>query len=645
MAIVLIPSIALLTTGIGGATYLVRDGQKVNEWAALADATSRPLAQMVQALQEERRISLLHLAGDGTAVAQLAGVRNQADVALAAVREGAIAARELRPDTNDELDDHRKLFDNLTQLRGGIDARMFRTSAAFSAFNKVIDAIALVVLLTSEIAPHAKVAVELYKSTHLLRAAEALSRVTSLGSVALLTGQLPAAQIPELARYIGDARGEVAYLSSVLTGARQEQLKQIVTSTEWQRNIAMENALLQRAPAPTKLEAAGSAETRLLPMDVAEWQQVAGEVCSRLLKIWVDQMSDAQSDAQTLGDRLAQRSFLGGSAVLAVTLVAVLGALLLANRFVGRMKRLRRDTLELADERLPEAIRQLSTGKQLGAVDELAKLDYGTDEIGQVADAFNRAHRAAVSAAVTESKTRAGVNAVFLNIAHRSQVIVHRQLELLDQAEREEENPERLDLLFQLDHLATRSRRNAENLTILGGDQPGRRWRYPVPLIDVVRGAVAESLDYTRIHIGQAPHIQITGHAVADMIHLFAELADNATTYSPPTAKVEITGNVVGKGVAVEISDQGLGMSVEEIGKRNALLANPPDFSVASLSSASRLGLFVVAKLAAGHGISVRLAESDYGGMKAIVLIPLRLSASELEAGPSASRPARANGE
>ncbi|WP_309234738.1 nitrate- and nitrite sensing domain-containing protein [Nocardia sp. XZ_19_385] len=647
LAIVLIPSIALLATGIGGAVYLVRDGQKANDWAELADATGKPVALMVQAFQEERRISLLHLAGDGTAVAHLPAARKQSDVALAAVHEGAVAARKLRPDTKDELDDYRKLFDKLTQLRGGIDARMVPTALAFDAFNKVIDTVSLVVLLAADIAPDAKVAVELYKSTHLLRAAESLSRITSLGSVALLTEQLPAAQIPELARYIGDARGEVSYLSSVLTGARQEELKQLVASTEWQRNVAMENALVQRGPVAPKSNTTtrtSRTEPAALPMDVTEWQQVAGHVRGGLLKVWVDQTTDAQTAAQELGARLAKRSMLGGAAVLAVTLIAFLAALLLANRFVGRMKRLRRDTLELADERLPETIRQLSSGQELDAVDELAKLDYGADEIGQVADAFNRAHHAAVSAAVAESKTRAGVNAVFLNIAHRSQVVVHRQLVLLDKAEREEEDPQRLDLLFQLDHLATRSRRNAENLIILGGEQPGRKWRNPVPLVDVIRGAVAESLDYTRIDIGQLPQTQITGSAVADMIHLLAELADNATAYSPPEAKVEITGNLVGKGVAVEISDQGLGMSVEEFGERNTLLANPPDFSVAALSSDARLGLFVVAKLASRHGISVRLAESDYGGVKAIVLIPVALTTSELEPGPSASRPALTGG-
>lgn len=207
------------------------------------------------------------------------------------------------------------------------------------------------------------------------------------------------------------------------------------------------------------------------------------------------------------------------------------------------MHRLRRDTLELADERLPEVMRKVEAGEAVDTTTEGSQLDFGTDELGQVAAAFNRAHVAAMSAAVAEAQTKAGISTVFLDIAHRSQVVVHRQLSLLDRAERDENNADQLDLLFQLDHLATRARRNAENLIILGGEQPGRRWRNPVPLIDLVRGAIAESLDYTRIAAKQMPQVKISGHAVADVIHLLAELMDNATAFSPPESQVSVSGS------------------------------------------------------------------------------------------------------
>ncbi|MEV6273699.1 ATP-binding protein [Nocardia sp. NPDC051832] len=625
LAIVLIPSLALLATGIGGATYLVQDGRKANRFAELASGTTAPAILMVEAFQEERRISLLHLAGDNSAAPNLPASRKQSDLALAAVAAQGEAVSELRPDLASNIDGYNELYKQLPGLRAGIDARVLPAPQVFAVYSQIIQVITLASLLAAEVAPDAGVAVELYKAVHALRAAEAVSRTSSLGSVAVLTDELAPETLAELSGYIGDGRGEIAYVGAVLTGVRLEQWKRITSGPEWQRVVAMEDAVLQRGPIPAVDRKASDIE---LPMDVTEWQTAAGKVRTDLLQLWEDQSADAHVTATNSGNEISRNSILGGAAVFSLALLAFLGALLLANRFIGRMKRLRRDTLELADERLPETIRQLSGGKTVGD-GEIARLDYGTDEIGQVADAFNRAHGAAVAAAVAESQTRAGVNAVFLNIAHRSQVVVHRQLGLLDKAEREEESPERLDLLFELDHLATRARRNAENLIILGGEQPGRRWRNPVPLVDVIRGAVAESQDYTRIHIGRLPDTQVTGAAVADVIHLLAELADNATAYSPPESRVEITGNLVGRGAALEISDQGLGMSAEELAQRNAVLSDPPDFSVAALSGDARLGLFVVAKLAVRHGISVRLSESDYGGIKAIVLIPAELTTPE----------------
>jgi hypothetical protein len=222
---------------------------------------------------------------------------------------------------------------------------------------------------------------------------------------------------------------------------------------------------------------------------------------------------------------------------------------------------------------------------------------------------------------VDEAKTREGTSKVFLNIAHRSQVLVHRQLKALDEAERKQEDPDQLDLLFKLDHLSTRARRNAENLIILGGERPGRQWRNPVALADLIRGATGETEDYTRVKVGKMPELAVNGPAVGDLIHLLAELLDNATSFSPPTSRVEIWAEVVGRGVVIEVEDQGVGIEQEQADELNATLKNPPDFSVMALSVEPRLGLFVVAQLAARHGITVTLRESAYGGTRAIVLV------------------------
>ncbi len=630
LVIVLIPSIALLAIGVGGSAYLVQSGREADRFAELARGTSGPSIMMIEAFQEERRLSLLFLAGDDSAGFALPAARKQSDAGYAAVVAQANALSELRPDLKDGFF-RVGVGQKVPALRAAIDARAIPAADAFTAYSMAVAAIVNGWLISADVAPESHIAVELYKSVHALRAAESISQTSGLGSLMMLTEELSPQLLVELTGYIGDGRGEVAYLGSVLRGAHLDQWKAITASTEWQRLRAMEDAIIQRGPITADSGRTSGESADPLPLTLTEWQQVAGKVRRDLLNLWETQSVDAHFEATERGNRLERNSLSAGAGVLSLALLAFLGALVLANKFIARLRRLRRDTLELADERLPETIRRLSAGEEFDQ--DADRLDFGSDEIGHVADAFNRAHRAAVNAAVAEAKTRAGVNAVFVKIAHRSQGVVHRQLALLDKAEREEPEPDRLKLLFQLDHLATRARRNSENLIVLGGEQPGRKWRNPVPLIDVVRGAGAESLDYTRIHVRKLPETQIIGPAVTDIIHLLAELADNATTFSPPESPVEITGGLVGKGIAIEISDQGLGMTAEDMAARNALLAQPPDFSVATLAGDIRLGLFVVAKLAARHGITVRLTESDYGGVKAIVLIPNALTTSAPDTG------------
>ncbi|MEU2100784.1 nitrate- and nitrite sensing domain-containing protein [Nocardia sp. NPDC019255] len=638
----LISSVTLLVIGVGAAGYLVQSARAAKEWAELASSTTAPAIQMVQAFQEERRLSLLSLAGDTDATRALATARQHSDAGLAAVMAKGDAARKLNPDGSaSDIEAYNKLFAMVPTVRAGVDTRQAAPNEVVEIFSGVIGTIVAASTLAARVAPEADIAMELNYGVEALRAAEALSMADTLGTVALTVGENTPAQLTEFARLVGEFRSEVAYAGRVLKDKRLAQLQEITAGPAYQKLIAMQDAVLVHGPVEAGSdsdESTGTGRTQSgrstsrttpLPLSVAAWQEASGQVSSALLKVWDDQSRAAHQIARERGDQTARQSMLGGAGVLLVSTIAFLAALIMANRFIGRMRRLRRDTLELADQQLPDLMSRLGRGESVGSGAELARLDYGTDELGQVADAFNRAHVAAVSAAVAEAKTRAGVNAVFLNIAHRSQVVVHRQLALLDQAERKEEDADQLELLFQLDHLATRARRNAENLIILGGEKPGRRWRKPVPLVDLVRAAVAESLDYARIQTGRLPELQVSSNAVADLIHLMAELMDNATSFSPPQARVEVSGVVVGRGVAVEIIDQGLGMSEADFAARNELLSNPPDFSVVTLSSDTRLGLFVVAKLAHRHGISVRLGESVYGGVRAVVLIPSALLQSD----------------
>src|SRR4029077_19935504 len=199
--------------------------------------------------------------------------------------------------------------------------------------------------------------------------------------------------------------------------------------------------------------------------------------------------------------------------------------------------------------------------------------------------------------------------------------------------------PAGLGALFALDHLTPRMRRHSESLAILSGAAPGRSWTEPVPVIDVIRGAMAEVEDYKRVSVLTAAEDAVAAPAVADMIHLLAELIENATMFSPSGTRVEIRAERVANGFAIEIDDRGLGIEPGQLGEINEQLARPPDFD---LANADRLGLFVGAKLAARHGVRVSLRPSPYGGTSAIVLLPnaiVAVSASPEGAAPPAARP------
>ena len=257
---------------------------------------------------------------------------------------------------------------------------------------------------------------------------------------------------------------------------------------------------------------------------------------------------------------------------------------------------------------------------------EAPELPASSDEIGQVRQAFAAVQQTAVEAAVGQARLRQGISDIFRNLARRSQSLLHRQLTLLDAMERRAREPHELEDLFRIDHLTTRMRRHAESLIILSGEAPARGWRRPVPFVDVLRAAVAEVEDYTRIKVTATTRAAISGPAVADVIHLIAELAENAVIFSPPNTPVLITGDVVGRGFAVEIEDRGLGLSEERRAEINELLENPPAFDA---SGSDRLGLFVASQLARKHNIRVSLRASPYGGTTAIVLIPLNLVVPE----------------
>jgi signal transduction histidine kinase len=326
-----------------------------------------------------------------------------------------------------------------------------------------------------------------------------------------------------------------------------------------------------------------------------------------------------------------------GAAVIIVLGLALVLTTLVGRSMVRPLRRLRAGALEIAGLQLPETVRRMSESDGSGVPLTVAPIDVDSaDEIGEVARAFDQVHREALRLAANEAALRGNVNAMFVNLSRRSQSLVERQIRLIDDLEQGEQDAERLGSLFQMDHLATRMRRNSENLLVLAGHDSSRRWNQPVALVDVLRAAVSEIEQYERVSLNVQPGISVRGHGVNDAVHLLAELAENATSFSSAETPVTISGHLLSSGgVLLDITDQGVGMGAEEMAHANWRLDNPP---VVDVAVSRRMGLFVVARLAARHGVRVRLRPAASGGLTALVWLPDEVVSRDSAASPSGSR-------
>ena len=336
---------------------------------------------------------------------------------------------------------------------------------------------------------------------------------------------------------------------------------------------------------------------------------------------------------QAQANSLAQSALRSAEIVSVATLLLLLLVLLITT-FVARsmirpLRKLRADALEVAGSKLPEMVRRLSQSEGGDASAEIEPIGVNsTDEIGEVARAFDQVHREAVRLAADEAMLRGNLNAMFVNLSRRSQSLIERQLSLIDNLEQTEQDADRLSSLFRLDHLATRMRRNSENLLVLAGHEAAsRRWSQPVPLVDVLRAAISEIEQYERVVLNVQPGIQVIGQAVNDVVHLVAEIVENATTFSPEDTQVYVTGQpLTSGGVLLDITDNGVGISEQEMAHANWRLDNPP---VVDVAVSRRMGLFVVGRLAARHGVRVRLRHAQSGGLTALIWLPESVAAPE----------------
>ncbi|MEU3979806.1 nitrate- and nitrite sensing domain-containing protein [Streptomyces sp. NPDC026672] len=611
VALLLVPLVSL-TAIWGFATVLTgREVARFFRVSHVVEGIGYPTEDTVRVLQQERRQSLVHLADPRASDAQdaLSRTRSATDEAVAEIRKDAGD-----PEVRDDLDggDRQRLtavldaLDGLASLRRGVDQGTLRRAQALDLYNRVVDP-CFALLTGLDGVDDAGLDQEARALVNLSRARELLSREdASLGS-ALVVGDLTR----EETRDVSDLAAQRTLLYDInlplLPAADRDRYAQF-----WKNASSAPLRTAEQAVAD-----AGGGTPR--GVDAKSWDTTAGNALDALRRL-DDRAADRHQDRiHPVAVRVIAQAAVAGVLGLVALLLSVVLSIRVGRGLVRDLRRLRQEAHEASDVRLPSVMRRLSAGEEVDVETEAPLLEYDKNEMGRVGQALNTLQRAAVEAAVKQAELRSGVSDVFVNLARRSQVLLHKQLTLLDTMERRTEDTDELADLFRLDHLTTRMRRHAEGLVILSGAAPSRQWRKPVQLMDVVRAAVAEVEDYERIEVRRLPRVAVTGPAVADITHLVAELLENATVFSPPHTAVQVLGERVANGFTLEIHDRGLGLAAEALLDANLRLAETPEFE---LSDTDRLGLFVVSRLAQRQNVRVSLQPSPYGGTTAVVFIP-----------------------
>ncbi|MFJ2582982.1 nitrate- and nitrite sensing domain-containing protein [Kitasatospora aureofaciens] len=379
------------------------------------------------------------------------------------------------------------------------------------------------------------------------------------------------------------------------------------------------------ADGQTKGKAAADAafkEAKDAGLTPENWNQAAATHIQALRTTEVALLNDVLTDSRNLKDNALYDAILNTVIVVAALILAGLLTGYVARSMILGMRTLRSAALEIADHRLPDLVEKLSkTDPDRVDTSVTAIPLHGKDEIGEVARAFDQVHQQAVALAAEQALLRGNVNAIFTNLSRRSQGLIQRQLALITDLENNEADPDQLENLFKLDHLATRMRRNGENLLVLAGEEAGRRWNTSVPLVDVLRAAASEVEQYERVELSGIPEVEVVGAAVTDLVHLLAELLENATSFSSPQTRVLVNATRLPDGrVLVEIHDKGIGLTADDFAEINEKLAEPPTVD-ATISR--RMGLFVVGRLSQRHDIRVQLRPSgESAGTTSLVMLP-----------------------
>jgi signal transduction histidine kinase len=618
LLLVLVPVLSLIGIYVFAIGSTASNAVNLSRANSVKNALGLPMAAFMAQLSTERLLAIVYMSSpSGANLANLNLQETKTNTATAGLRSTLTSGSTMgdaSPTEKQAIAGLLRGIASLPSLRSQVSAQIIPSSRAFSEYNAIVQQSDRVLSAAIRQQNSAQLVAQALAFVRMGQSEDMLAQENTLLTAGQTSHQFTPADLQAFTQLVGSRRAFYNLTLPDLDPQYRAYYTHAISPREYLALLSLENTVVGTRPGAVP------------PVSPLAWQQAVGGVGTGFMTAGQQAAGTltSQADSQAAGAYL--RLFLvGGLGLVAIAISVALG-LWIGRRLVRELSSLRETALELANERLPDVVSRLAAGEEVDASAQAPPITATSDEVRQVGEAFATVQRTAVEAAVGQAKLREGISHIFRNLARRSQSLLHRQLTLLDTMERRARDPQELDDLFRVDHLATRMRRHAESLIILSGEAPARGWRNPVPLVDVLRAAVAEVEDYTRIKVSATTQASLAGPAVGDVIHMIAELAENATIYSPPQTPVSITGSVVGQGFAVEIEDRGLGMSTAHRDEINAQLENPPAFD---LSGSDQLGLFVAGQLAKRQNIRISLRSSAYGGTTAIVLIPRSLVVPE----------------
>jgi signal transduction histidine kinase len=618
LLLVLVPVLSLIGIYVFAIGSTASNAVNLSRANSVKNALGLPMAAFMAQLSTERLLAIVYMSSpSGANLAKLNVQETKTNAVVGNLRStlaSGSAANDASPTEKQAIAGLLRGMASLPSLRSQVSAQIIPSSRAFSEYNAIVQQSNRVLSAAIRQQNSAQLVAQALAFVRMGQSEDMLAQENTLLTAGQTSHQFTPADLQAFTQLVGSRRAFYNLTLPDLDPQYRAYYTHAISPREYLALLSLENTVVGTRPGAVP------------PVSPLAWQQAVGAVGTGFMRAGQQAAGTLTSQADSQATDAYLRLFLvGGLGLVAIAISIALG-LWIGRRLVRELSSLRETALELANERLPDVVSRLAAGEEVDASAQAPPVTATSDEVRQVGEAFATVQRTAVEAAVGQAKLREGISHIFRNLARRSQSLLHRQLTLLDVMERRARDPQELDDLFRVDHLATRMRRHAESLIILSGEAPARGWRNPVPLVDVLRAAVAEVEDYTRIKVSATTQASLAGPAVGDVIHMIAELAENATIYSPPQTPVSITGSVVGQGFAVEIEDRGLGMSTAHRDEINAQLENPPAFD---LSGSDQLGLFVAGQLAKRQNIRISLRSSAYGGTTAIVLIPRSLVVPE----------------